>query len=316
MADRPRLLIYGWYHQSNLGDDLFQGAFRRVLPGADLRFVNELTPDGVGWCDAVVFGGGSFLDSPVSRAPGGLEAAASKVVMYVGVGLETAAHPDHAALLARASLVVARSEGQAGRADMVAPDLAYSLDRGPGGRSRNGVLFIPNASVVPTRSSPQWAHAAWGYFKSEASQFLDELTSGGRRVEMVAMCRSRRVNDEWAAAELVAHTDSRSTPLLPPPCPATAVEFFSRFEAVVTQRYHGAVLSELAGTPCVSVFHHDKLRGVRPGTSTVPYYGVSKSGLHSALLAARPAEFDRAADAAAFSEVGSAVMGALGRSNA
>ena len=47
---------------------------------------------------------------------------------------------------------------------------------------------------------------------------------------------------------------------------------------VITQRYHGIVLAQMAGVPHVSIDHHDKLKFAYPKVGmSVPYHGFSKA---------------------------------------
>ncbi len=58
-------------------------------------------------------------------------------------------------------------------------------------------------------------------------------------------------------------------------------QMFSMFESIITQRYHGIVLSEICQRSCISIAHHDKLKNkLSNGTKIVSYYGLEKSQLH------------------------------------
>ena len=292
MGERRRVLVYGWYHQDNLGDDLFAEAFELLFPDFSFTFTNCLTVAQAESCDALILGGGSFLDNPVRHEPGATEAASRRPVMYVGVGLETEVHPDHRRLISSAKLVAARSRAERVPGALPMPDLVTALQAGRRSEVPKTLLFLPNVAVLPTRADPQWKHAAWAYFASECSQFLDELVQDGWRVSLMAMCRSAKLDDEWASSAIVSQMASRERAMLRSERPAggaEALRMFSSYAAVVTQRFHGVVLAELAGTPCVSVAHHDKLWGRSDGTSAVPFYGTTKAALRRALDEARPA---------------------------
>ena len=287
-----RVLVYGWYHQDNLGDDLFVEAFKKLFPEFEFTFSNFLTRSQVRRCDAVFFGGGSFLDNPVRGEAGIVEAVAKRKVLYVGVGLETSFDPDHVRLMKRSKMVAARSRHEAFEGALKIPDLVYSLSGDRAAARKKRLLFLPNVAVVPTRKDPQWKHAAWGYFKSECSQFLDESVDAGYEVSLLPMCRSSKMDDGWAAAELVSQMEYRERSLILSDSPKTASEsiaLFSSYSAVVTQRFHGIVLAEMSGVRCVAIAHHDKLATSGAGCTSIPYYGVTKVALRSALEAARPA---------------------------
>lgn len=312
-GDPKRVLVYGWYGQSNLGDDLFVEAFRRLFPDYRFKFTNRLTSEEVDAADAVFFGGGSFLDNRISGDMESVGRATQKPVVYFGVGTETAVHPDHLMMMSAAGVVAARGR-RAPPGAILIPDIVYCLPREPNRSCDKTVLFVPNVSVLPSRSDPHWKRAAWEYFKSECSQFLDELVWDGYEVRTTRMCRSECLDDSWPAAEIVGQMEARSRKILIEETPADhaqAVRLFSSFRYVVTQRYHGLVLGEMSGAACVSISHHDKLRGAKEGSAVVPYYGVTKTDLRRAMESAVPTVQDRADDRA-FSVACTAVRQYLG----
>lgn len=295
---------------------------REVFRGHDLRFVDRLTPEAHAWCDALLIGGGSFLYAPLAM-PASLEAAVqAKPIAYVGVGVEGDVHPQHLGLLRRAACFFPRSlpKGVALdpslRVTAVTPDLAFAarpiaVPRRPTKR----LLFVPNAEVLPHRSSPSWVRPAWGYFASEATQALDELLKDGWSVTLAPFCSDRRTRDAWACAALAAECEGRvkirqldDVWLGAATLPDVSAEF-SNASVVATQRYHGAIVAALTSTPCVSVHHHDKLLGA-PASRHVPYYGVTKGALLEAIRAAQPLpDVDRSG---AFDQMRAAVENALG----
>jgi len=104
------------------------------------------------------------------------------------------------------------------------------------------------------------------------------------------MCKNERQDDRWAAHELIARMKNRSTHFDIVQAHADALgmtSFISRFAVVLTQRYHGIVLSQMAGTPHISVDHHDKLKTAWPQRGVnVSFYGASKASLLAAYSAA------------------------------
>ena len=57
------VLVYGWYHSNNIGDNLFIQSFKKLFPSYNFYFVKEITEQNLFNIDAIIFGGGSFLDS-------------------------------------------------------------------------------------------------------------------------------------------------------------------------------------------------------------------------------------------------------------
>lgn len=286
------VLVYGWYNNRNLGDELFKIAFQKIFnpnvvnPKYIFRFVNCLDKDNINNCDVIFFGGGSFLDNPIQRT---IELSEiDKPILYIGVGLETNIHPDHIQLLSRAKLVAARSSC-AEIPSIEIPDLVYSIDIDPQRDSNDKtLLFLPNTFVLPKNSDLNWKFAAWNYFKSEVSQFLDELIEDHWKVRMYPMCQSDKADDCWAAGEIIGMMRNRSRNMLvPEPFPNVSeamwrvIGLIRESSIVFTQRYHGIVLSNLVRRPYVSISHHDKLE------PDISYYGMCKRDLHNLLKSKR-----------------------------
>lgn len=279
-------LVYGWYGRGNAGDELMKHALVGMLRprGFELSFVDKIgvpqlldydKPEG--YVDAVIFGGGSILYGEPNVTP---EAMAllleGKIpVFYVGVGVETHVHPKHQALMNAARLVMARER------DM--PDLAFSLPRPDHVISHppRGLLVVPNIEVVPVWSDPHWKHLAWERYKDEFAQALDQLIDGGVEVSFLLMCSNLHMEDAWAASELMARLKRRGVQKRV--FKAGGIEVLTllqRHEAIVTQRYHGIILAEMAGVPYVSIDHHDKLKNATPSRGIhLPYHGVRKDEL-------------------------------------
>jgi len=301
-----KVLVYGWYHQGNIGDDLFMDAYRHLFPDIDFEFSEKITVEKLKDVDAVFIGGGSFLLDRPNVTSEALQILPTKKVFYLGVGVEADIHPTHQALIAHASLVAIRSPEQVERLKsfnknvMFAPDLVYSLlpklSKPP--KVNKSVLVMPNISVVPNNSDPHWKHASWAYFKSEFGQFLDWLIEAGYRPQLFSMCRGLNLDDDWAAAELVNSLSKRSRNRISLENPVGIEEvssFVSKHELVITQRFHGIVLAEMTRTPYIAIHHHDKLKFSYPSEgSFLSYYNSSKSSYISAFDQAIKMKFSSA----------------------
>lgn len=280
-----KIVVYGWYHQSNLGDDLFEEVIPKILPDYTFEFTNHLTEGQIASSDAVFFGGGSFLDEPIAMDHKHFPLLLNKPIIYIGVGMETQLHSDHKKLLGQAKLVIPRSLSGVG----TFPDLVYAaprLELSGVAHAKRRVLFIPNVSVLPKRTDPHWEHAAWNYFKSECSQFLDDLIQEGSEVRFLNACRSTKLDDNWASNEILSQMVNRERNLIIDQTPSNleeALRCFSSYSVVITQRFHGVVLSDLSGVPVVPIAHHDKLNCDR----SLSYYGMSKKLLRGAVESAK-----------------------------
>lgn len=300
-------------------------ALRRILVGHELKFVSYIKNSDLADVDLVIVGGGSFLSFPLKMDGAAFASIGKKPIVYVGVGAETEVHSEQTWHIQRASAVFVRSTPSESftsvRTDAILmPDLSLALQTTSFVKRPNRqILFIPNAQVLPTRTSPNWERASWDYFKSEAAQALDELIVAGWKVTMAPFCDDANRRDSWACAELIAHCSERhKIHCLDASWYGDAAfekvrPAFDAASVIVTQRYHGAVIAQSTGAPCVVVHHHDKLARIDSTVAKlVPYYGVQKNALKSAIESAEvPASV---ANLGAFAEVRDAVEKALVKS--
>ena len=279
-----KVLVYGFYNTSNLGDELFKLAFKKIFPDYSFTFVNYIEDHHIKNCNAIFFGGGSFLDNPIQSEVSKEEIASLRPILYIGVGLETDICRDHGYLLSKAKLIASRNH-HINIPHIQIPDLVYALnDTVTNDCLDKSLLFLPNSFVLPKNTDSNWKFAAWNYFKSEVSQFLDELLDNDWKVSFYPMCQSNKIDDSWAASEIISMMNRGSRNLL---IREDLNEFesvtrmFSKYSTIFTQRYHGKVLADLCNRPYVSISHHDKLE------KDISYFGIQKKDLHNLLVTKR-----------------------------
>lgn len=284
------ILVNGWFGAGNIGDELFKEAFHTLFPQYDFTFVNQITKVNLAKADAVFIGGGSFLQGD-PKLDDCLELLTQKKLFYIGVGVETDIHATHQKLMQRASLIAIRTPQCLDKIQLLnknvicIPDLVYSLQsKVKSSDKTKSVLVIPNLIVVPCWSDPHWKHSSWDYFKSEFAQFLDELAEAGNNIGFLSMCKNKYGSDEWAAAEILNKMKQKPKTHIVPYGNYSLSEvtsIISQYQSVVTQRFHGIVLAEMASTPYISLYHHDKLKTAYPSRgSFLSYYGLYKQKLH------------------------------------
>ena len=281
------ILVYGWYHHENIGDDLFIEAFKSLFPNYNFIFVDHIKVESLQNIDAVFFGGGSFLGEPLPIKNTAWETLKSKKIFYIGVGAETDFHQDHHQLMTLAQLIAIRSNVNFDKVKninpntIIIPDLVYSLVvEHSKYKIKKSVLILPNISVVPTWNDDHWKHASWEYFKTELAQLLDFLVKDNHTVNFLPLCTNVKLNDEWAAAEIISRMTCRKKNFLLEKRNSlqSITELMSQYDVIITQRYHGIVLAELSKVPYISIYHHDKLKNSRG--CNLSYYGLSKDILH------------------------------------
>jgi polysaccharide pyruvyl transferase WcaK-like protein len=289
-----KVLTYGYYglEAKNLGDELFKSAFKTLFPEFSFTFTDNITADHLIDQDAVFLGGGSFLDQEPQITKEALEAMSHLPVFYIGIGAETKIHPTHQQLIKQAKLVAVRSLDnidyvrQLNANTILIPDLVYSLGSVRNTEPiNNSILFIPNANLIPKWNDSHWKHIAWSFFKNEIAQVLDELFAEGYEVDFYSMCNGNQNNDVWAADEILNATEHIKRSILPRYDDAMSnMVLFSRYSLVITQRYHGSIIAEMAGTPYITIHHHDKLKGTYyDGGCFIPYFETSKHRLLEAI---------------------------------
>lgn len=239
---------------------------------------------------------------------GGLGNPTCPPIAYVGVGCGSTKpiniHPDHEILIRHAKFIALRSDSGIAEVSkfntntLITPDLVYSLvpntrsaTRTPAQKHR--VLFLPNINCVPKYDSPAWKHKAWEHYRFEFGQFLDHLIIEGYSIDYMPMSTHPAQLDEYAMIELknLMHSGHlislRHAPFPGYPFEETdlkpLLDVFSDYGVIVSQRYHGCVLSEIARTPFLSIVHHDKLRSTAHNDGVfTDYYACSKRSLINA----------------------------------
>ena len=282
------ILVYGWYFQNNAGDDLFIDAFKKIFPELNFIFTDQISSQLLQMCDAIFIGGGSFLDNPIKMTEDLISELKKKPILYIGVGPETNIHPMHVELLKLAKLIAVRSSSNyelfssLNKNIIIIPDIVYSLadEIEISNKQPNSVLIIPNISVVPKQNEPHWKHAAWEFFKSEFSQFLDLLIQDGRKLNFLSFYNNKLGNDSWAAIELINRMECRDSSYLLNSVTGIRelTKLISSYEIVITQRFHGIVLSEMCQTPYLSIYHHDKLNPTNKDFGEfISFYALNKN---------------------------------------
>lgn len=289
------VLVYGFYNKGNVGDDLFISSFKEIFPEFNFTFTNKITLSQLKDASAVFFGGGSFVYAEPIIENGALDILKTKKIFYIGIGVEKIIHPTHIELMKLSKLIATRSFEsidllkELNSDSFYIPDIVYSLKSKANisNKNKKSVLIIPNIVVVPSNSDPHWKHAAWEYFKSEFSQFLDWLVSEKYNISFLHMCKNNVADDSWASIEIINKLSNRKASyLLPYESDFTKLtSIISKYDIVITQRYHGIILSELSESFCISIHHHDKLKNHHTNQKNISYYEMSKNKLIELFLA-------------------------------
>jgi polysaccharide pyruvyl transferase WcaK-like protein len=281
-----KVLVFGFYKKRNTGDNLFCEAFRLLFPNINFSFSDSITVNNIKDTSAVFFGGGSFLNSDLNISEECLNLIKTKKIFYVGVGAETAISASHKDLMSTARLIAIRSPVGLEKVKnlnnnvMVIPDLVYALTPEYKIKTQSkSVLILPNIYVVPKNTDEHWKYNSWDHFKFEFSQFVDHLIAHNYNINFAAMCNNKEENDENAAIEIINSMTNRSYDYLVdvPRKSQEIFKMFSKYDIIITQRFHGIVLAEMLKIPYISLFHHDKLNSSYLNDGAfISYYASSK----------------------------------------
>lgn len=284
-----KILVHGWYNHDNLGDQLFQPALENLFPECKLTFTNHIYS--LNEYDAVFIGGGSLLDGKPNFSPEALTQLDKAKIFYLGVGTETDFHPIHQKLMSKAGLIATRSKPNKRLTDLnknviYIPDLVYSLYQETKNNIKpKSVLIFPSFLVAPHNLDPQWKFAAWNYFKSEFSQFMDYLIENKYSINLAPLCTNYKINDAWAGMELTNQMVHRNNyNILLPDDLIQIILKIQEYSVIITQRYHGTILAQMARRPHITLCHHDKMKTdyFQEG-QYLPYYGLTKRMLIDAI---------------------------------
>jgi polysaccharide pyruvyl transferase WcaK-like protein len=269
MSDTKNILLFGFYLNNNIGDDLFVEAFKYLFPNYNFTPVNTITNLNY---DAIFIGGGSFLDQKPSININLLPELINKKIFYIGVGAETKIDETHKLLLNKAKLIATRNGYL--QNSLQIPDLIHCLPVYKNTTQTDKVLIIPNITTVPCNSDPYYMHSSWNNFKTQISEFIDNLKVD---VHYLPMCVNDKLNDLGAIYEIINSTSNKNykSILNAGHSYYNITNLFCKYSFVISQRYHGHVIAEACKIPNFTIYHHDKLKT----DNSICYYNVSKDAL-------------------------------------
>lgn len=281
-----KILVYGWYGNTNLGDEAFKDAFRFLFPQHTFKFGNHIPAD-VNSYDAVWFGGGSFFDGPLVN-PSKVEI--KKPIAFIGIGLPAKPEAVPATtlpVLKQAKLILCRDSASVETAKALGlsatqmPDLALATPNlHPRNPKHNKVTIFCNDNFTPRLGSPEYMILAFYWFMSEFSSVCNMLIEKGYELEFVPMGVGD-IDDRRFAAMIHSRITKKAKAVWQVN-PFTHSEFekaISESALVISQRFHGVVFSIKYGVPFVSINAADKFASLMKDmgvNSCLDYYGFTK----------------------------------------
>lgn len=285
--------VVGWYGHSNVGDEAFKVAFKSLWPDVHFEFVDEV-PKNLSDFDALVFGGGSFMD----RLPTNNQPVPNIPIAFVGVGLHVTPPAHTREWLAAAKTIVLRNQPPAGVDALVAPDLVFAVDWPfPGRLTAKKILVLGNDFATPRGSHASWQSLGAFWFEQELASILDQKIKNGYTVTFYPMQASSKEflkhDDRFWNNRIASLMEHRRLVTLKHGGNEWKLAKVIRYaELVISLRYHGCVFSTIFGTPFVGVSMHDKTRSYfveRDLKNYCDFYGFNKETFAQA-AAAQPGE--------------------------
>ena len=281
-----KILVFGFYHKGNAGDNFFIDAFQTLFPDFNFQFVDHITKHHLLNIDGVFIGGGSLIGEPISLDDGVFELLKQQKIFYIGIGSETNIHLQHLQLLQIATLIAIRNKDglekikQLNPHTIVIPDLVHSLvPKVSNCKIHKSILFLPNVLVMPQFDNPHWKFSAWEYFKAETAQFLDLMIEQNYYLTFFPLSTNFELNDIFAGIEINNRMQHRNSGyfITNDGSFAAITHLMSQYSLIITQRYHGIVLAEMLNLPCLAISHHHKINN--SSGHNLSYYGLTKDQL-------------------------------------
>ena len=266
MTTTKRVLVLGWYDQSNLGDESFKRSFRLLWPKLDFTFSNFVPSDQSAFSGCFI-GGGNFLDG---NFPGlGLLRLPTA---FVGIGVGGVVSPQFADVLVRAKAIVVRDHtsvrnlpsGIDPASVVAASDLFFARPASSVptwcGPMSNKVSVLLSAHFMARAGAPDWFSRGWTNFSKNLATVLDILVERGANVSFLPMSVNRAHSDVCAADEVVGlmlhgqkvcSVDSSLTE-------QEVLQEISESSLTLSLRLHGMIFAASTGCPFVAFCGHDK----------------------------------------------------------
>lgn len=269
--------IIGWYNRGNIGDEAFANVMPQIFAGHDVRLVTPNCDPKQPYPDAVVLGGGAVVSPyylkmlPPNECP--------RYAVGIDISYESeidllAAHNFKGVWVRNQTDLPALQEKLKCPVHYI-PDLAFAIklpliNKLPEGAAeylsgnktnkRVGVLISDYISPAIDRPISEFAARHWSFITNLANK-LDWMVESGWDVFFIPCATAgygddRRINANVAA--FMRHKE-KTIQLHEAMDPATMIEFLSQMNLTVCLRFHGHILSVMAGTPFVSIEHTRKV---------------------------------------------------------
>ena len=277
-----KILVYGFYDQGNLGDELFKNCFTLLFPEFELDFSSTIPSNSESDYNALWIGGGGLLQDEPHNA---LLALSRKLpVGIIGVDRPAKIHRYWEDIESRALVKLYRFQN--------CPDLHFcmpSVAKTHARQWRPSTVFM-NSHIHPAWKSESWKVAAHNWFRHEFPQCLEELGKKGF-VNFFPMSEGSW-SDEYAACEFFNLVDwkTRERMFLLKQTETGLKEawlnsILMESRTVVSLRLHGAITALRFGIAPLCISASDKISNFCKdvGLPYVNYFGFQKNAFFATM---------------------------------
>lgn len=266
------ILVLGFYHHDNIGDESYKKTFPLLFPHYDFKFVDSLKEKDVQNCDAIVLGGGNVLRSQFIKQ---LAKIKDKKIFGFSIGMECKPTEDlsfFTHIYARDYKTLEFLKYKKISCSFI-PDAAFVLEGNPLAGKKwltstfkkerldlysNVITIIINAYLINGNLN-QLARDATRFinFSYEMARTADETSASfvfmpfGTQIPC-----DDRVSNAWIATKCKYW--KKNHVIFNPLNYETALNVISTSNLVISSRLHSSIFSYVSGVPFLDITHHDK----------------------------------------------------------
>lgn len=278
------LLVYGWYHKQNAGDDLFAVSFQKLFPNLNIKFTDDPKDITKLQYKYLILGGGNIIHPCLQNH---LQQTKTPYEFW-SVSVLT---PEQATIAQNARRCIVRDNESAilmtkaqYKGELIfAPDIVFTnhndIKLTP---KKDIVALFPNANIAPTYKDtiPKWQE--YQRFVCETARFMDEQKDQNN-FELVAMQTNHLIHDHSVSHAIRATSVTKKMTIVDKDL--RNLNSLNDFKVIITARYHGIILAIMSETPVVCIDAHSKIKNFANSykLSNINYYEYSKDCLERAL---------------------------------
>jgi hypothetical protein len=275
------ILFYGWYGKNNLGDDLFEYSFRQLYSCLKIDFTSELKDLKTRKYRLLIVGGGNVISDNLGVILNEIDRPYEVwSVSFCEKDINSIKKARR--ILVRDTMTLDISKNHEIKDKVVyAPDIVFlNYDRILPPKNRGDLISIlPNIYFVPSYKDPITKWIEYLRFTCETARFIEESEE---KFEFVSMQKDGNLDDHVMSYAICGSTIKKR-----PKISNNDWKTFDliNYKAIISTKYHGAILAIMTNTPLVCINAHSKMSGIIKdmNLTEINYYEFSKDCLHKKL---------------------------------